>query len=159
MSNKPKLIYWDSCVFISAIQRTKDRFDILNNILDDAKADKIKIVSSTLAIAEIVKLEQGLDSSKLTEDASRIKDFLENKYFHIRNVDRAIAEEAASIAREFKIKPQDAIHVATALRYQCSCLQTYDGGLLGLDSKIGRPPLRIELPHCLSGDNVQKEMF
>ena len=42
MPNKPTLLYWDSCVFISAIQRTDGRYPTLKTILDFAAAEKIR---------------------------------------------------------------------------------------------------------------------
>ena len=40
MPSKPTLLYWDSCVFISAIQQTADRYQTLKAILDFAAAEK-----------------------------------------------------------------------------------------------------------------------
>lgn len=103
MPIKPKLVYWDSCVFVSAIEKTEGRYNILEKIIEEAKTNKIIIVSSTLAIAEVVKLNvipgAKKDQTKLTADAILIRDFFENDYINIRNVDRTIAEEAASIVR------------------------------------------------------------
>jgi hypothetical protein len=42
-------------------------------------------------------------------------------------------------------RPKDAIHVASAIAGGCSILETYDGGLLKLDGKVGTPPLTIPL--------------
>ena len=79
-------------------------------------------------------------------DVAKIRDFFENDYIVIRNVDRLIAEKAGDIVRTHPIKPPDAIHIATALSSKCECLHTYDKKLLHLDGKVGWPTLSIKLP-------------
>ena len=147
MSSRPMLLYWDSCVFLSAIQQTAGRYATLKAILDSAAADKIVIVTSALTIAEVVKMDCGsVDPVRLAEDVAKIRQFFENDYLAIKNVDRLIAEEAGDIVRQQGIKPPDAIHVATALSSKCVCLETYDERLHRLDNRVGWPPLRINLP-------------
>lgn len=78
-----------------------------------------------------------------------------NPYIVVKSVDRftVTAERAAEITRQHGIKPPDAIHVATAIRWQCECLQTIDGleggrkKLLTFDGKVEVPSLKIEVPN------------
>jgi len=147
MPNRPTLLYWDSCVFISAVQQTAERYPILKAILDLATTEKVVIVTSALTIAEVVKLDvDNAAPDQLATDAAVIRNFFENDFIAIRNVDRLIAERAGDIVHQYGIKPPDAIHVATALSSRCSCLQTYDKPLLRFDGQIGWPPLSIKLP-------------
>ena len=154
MPKKPELIYWDSCVYISCIEKTPDRFPILRNIQDDAEAGKVLLVASAFVIAEVNKFDDPTLSA--AEQAERIKKFFENDYIEIRAMDRRTAELAADISRTHGIKPGDAVHVATAILSKCSCLQTYDGEqgesrkLLAFNGKVGSPPLAIEVPHVRS---------
>ena len=129
MPSKPTLLYWDSCVFISAIQRTADRYPTLKAILDLAELDS----DNTAPVHQ-------------ADDIAAIWRFFENDYIAIHNVDRHIAEKAADLVRHYNIKPLDAIHVATALSSRCCCLQTYDKQLLRLDGKVGWPALSIKPP-------------
>jgi len=52
--------YWDSCVFIDAIAKTKGRYEVIEQILDGAERGKIIIVTSMLALAEVVKCKNDL---------------------------------------------------------------------------------------------------
>jgi len=153
MPSDPKRIYWDSCVFISYLQRDADRVDVLDRIVDRAENGDIVLVISAMVIAEVVKLDGHEDH----DAATTIKDFFERDYITPRDVDRLTAERAAEISRTHGIKPPDAIHIATALRWHCHCIHTYDGlkpdgsikggkNLLKFDKSFGKPPLRIIPP-------------
>lgn len=153
---KPALFYWDSCVFISCIQSDPKRFAVLEAIVEEAKSGKVIVVASTMAVAEIVKLSD--DSAKWKAELAKIHAFLDNDFIEIIDVTKEIAKRAAEICGDSGLKPPDAIHVATAIRYGCRCLQTYDGEnrsagkkryLLDYDGKIGSPPLSIRLPKTL----------
>jgi predicted nucleic acid-binding protein len=147
MPNKPTLLYWDSCVFISAIQQTAERYPTLKAILDLAATEKVIIVTSALTIAEVIKLDvDNAAPDQLATDAAMIRCFFENDFIAVRNVDRLIAERAGEFVRKHTIKPPDAIHLATAAFSKCSCLQTYDRPLLRLDGQIGWPALSIKTP-------------
>jgi predicted nucleic acid-binding protein len=154
MPSKPTLLYWDSCVFLSAIQRTAGRYATLKAILDSAAADEIVIVTSALTIAEVVKLDcDSADPDQSAKDVAEIRHFFENDYLAIKNVDRLIAEQAGDIVRRHGLKPPDAIHVATALSSKCDRLETYDKLILRLDKKVGWPILPISLPRDLDEES------
>ena len=159
MPNKPIPIYWDSCVYIDCIQQTPERYDVLAEIVTEAQNGKIVLVASALIVAEVSKLA-GL-GVEIAEQTNRIRLFFENDFISIRNVTRRVAEDAARFGREHSIKPADAVHVATALHYECVSFQTYDGEskcrgkLLALDGKVGTPPLKIEVPRVIEKGNSQ----
>ena len=162
MPNKPIPIYWDSCVYIDCIQQTPGRHDVLDDIIEKAKNNRIILVASALVIAEVTTLkESGLE---IAEQAQKIRDFFENDFISVRGVTRRVAEEAADLGRKYSIKPADAVHVVTALHGNCASLQTFDGTssrrrkLLALDGKIGNPPLAIELPQ-VPQEGEQGQLF
>jgi predicted nucleic acid-binding protein len=115
-----------------------------------AERGEIVFVASTLVIAEVTKIKDA--STTAAQQSKLIREFFENPYIQVRSVDRLIAEEAQEISRKYGLQPSDSIHVATALRYKCQCLQTYDGEqgnpkkMLAFNGKIGTPALLIELP-------------
>ena len=157
MTTKPMFVYWDSCVFISCLQRDPKRCGTLGMIVDEAKSGKIVLVASTMAVAETLKLSD--DKTLRKEELKTIQAFFDNEFIEIIDVTKEIAGIAASIAREHDLKPPDAIHVATAIHCRCKCLQTYDGEdrtsgrkryMLDFDGMIGVPPLKIELPRLLA---------
>jgi predicted nucleic acid-binding protein len=162
MPTKPERIYWDSCVYIDCIQKKQPRFAMLERIYDQAINGEVEFVASTLVLAEVVRCKE------LTIPAADqelvIRNFFKRSFFHFRPVDRLIAEEAAAISRAYPdLKPPDAIHIATAIRYSCTRLQTYDGEcggpkkMIAYSGRVGRPPLKIELPQLI-GDH-QPSLF
>jgi len=150
MTTEPQRIYWDSCAYISCIEETPGRRDVLWQIVRQAEAGEIVFVASALVIAEVSRLKNSPLSKK--EQARKIQEFFENDFIKIRVLDRKTAEDAAEIGRQFGLRGADTVHVATALRAKCHSLQTYDGEngeakkLLAFDGRIGTPPLKIELP-------------
>jgi predicted nucleic acid-binding protein len=160
-TNEPIRVYWDSCLYIACIQKERGRYPVLKAIIKMAEEGDIELVASTLVIAEVVKLK-GLTIS-MARQAKKIREFFENPYIKVRALDRATAEDAAEIVRKFGLKPEDSVHIATALATKCRCLQTYDGEkggpgkMLAFDKKIGTPPLSIVLPTALKKE-VQLEI-
>jgi len=136
--------YWDSCIFIDGLKQTSGRFPQIKHLESEAKAGRLFIFSSTMAIAEVVKLK---DYGPLTEEQIReISSYFRHKFIRIIPVDRLIARSAAEIVREHNLKPPDAIHVATALRSRCAVLYTYDQLLLDKNGTIGNPGIPIKRP-------------
>jgi predicted nucleic acid-binding protein len=143
---KPRLVYWDSCVFIDSLQQTPEWLPVLSAIMRAAQSGDAVIVTSALTLAEVVTAGVGSDQHEHI-----IRGLFENQYIAVRDLDRPTATRARQIVRDHRLKPQDAIHVATALGAQVSCLHTRDGsdrkrGLLDLDGKVGSPPLAITVP-------------
>ena len=149
----PTKYYWDSCVFIDRLQRTPHRIGPLEQITNDAADGKVLIVTSTMAIAEVVRVDS--QENDETQD-NLIRDYFDNDCIVVHQVDRRIAEDAARICRKTGVKPPDAIHVATALMADVSVLHTYDNNLLSKNGLVGSPPLRIETP---AARRVQLDMF
>jgi predicted nucleic acid-binding protein len=147
-AEKPR-IYWDSCVFIHAFNKTPSHFSTILAIEKEAKAGELEIFVSVLVIAEVVNSRT---HGKMTDaDTRAIAKYFRNKYIKIVPVDRPVATAAADIVRNHDLKPPDAIHVATAIRTKCEVFYTYDGGggargLLDCDGNIGIPALPIKRP-------------
>lgn len=152
MPSEPRRIYWDSCLYISCIERTPGRCVVLDAIIEAAKSHEIVLVASALVLAEVVKVREEFGAPGDPEQSKLIAAFFENDFISLQSVDRKTAEDAREISRQFGLKPPDAIHVATACRFKCECLQTYDGEdgssrkLLAFNGRIGTPRLKIELP-------------
>jgi predicted nucleic acid-binding protein len=168
MTSKPKKVYWDSCVFIDCIQEDEEHYPELREILEEAKSEKIILVTSTMAIAELVKFSESTES--VSEQQRRIEQFFDNDFIEIRNVNKDIAERSAEMCRAHNLKPPDAIHLVTAQSCECDVFHTYDGEkrdiravrkkpyLLDMNGKVGNPPLKIELPRRIFRDS-QKQLF
>ena len=94
---------------------------------------------------------------KLGEDKARLLNrFFRRSFLRVVNVDRKIAESAQRLVWSDDIKPKDAIHIATALRYGCGILETFDAPLIAksgdLEGLVIREPQTkaqssFDLPH------------
>ena len=141
-----KGIYWDSDLFISRLQRTPGRIEVLEQLTNSAERGQLKIVTSALALVEVAKLP---DTALLPEEQERlIVDFFENPYIVVLPLDRLVAKTARQLIRDYSpgLRAGDALHIATALRGKVPILHAYDLHFLNLSGRI--PDIRIEEPWC-----------
>jgi len=50
---EPERLYWDACVFLSAVSATPDRLPTIQAILDDCDRQQVAIYTSMLSITEV----------------------------------------------------------------------------------------------------------
>jgi len=116
------------------------RADVCQHILEDAENGSVGIVTSTLTIAEVIKPRGS--ATLTTQQEEKISSFFLHKYILTYDVTRAIAESARKLSWQHRLKPRDAIHLATALAAGVDVLQTWNSkDFEGLDV-----PIRIEVP-------------
>ena len=144
--------YVESSVFISWIRGEKgvvtrdgivDCASIAETVLKDAESGEYQVVTSHLTIAEVFK-KKGATKLTDTENGAILK-YFEQPFIVFVEVDRGIAEEANRLCRRFidqKLSPNDAIHLASALRAGCDVLLTWDNLLLD----VSHQGVRIECP-------------
>ena len=143
--------YWDSCAFLALIQNEHGRADACQETLTEAQGGHFIIFTSALTLAETLWMRSG---PKLGEEKARIlNNFFRRSFIRVLNVDRAIAERAQRLVWDGSVKPKDAIHIATALRYKCELLETFDGPLIQLSGALEgleiREPRRARQPSLL----------
>ena len=137
--------YWDSFCFI-ALMDENDRFrKVCELIINEASDGNLEIVVSPLTLAEVVR-PKGSPHPIPKDHEKLVRDFFENDYIVMRNLDRELGEQARQLCWDHALHPRDAIHVATAIDTQCECFETGDPGILRLDGKIGSPALVIRHP-------------
>lgn len=142
MADKPKY-YWDACAWIALIQQEAGRFDSLNYVMDEARSGNVEIWTSNFTLAEVYKRPCGSpDQSGLTvvEDAP-FEDFILQGFIQRVQVDFDVGVLARRLLRKYPVivKPQDGIHLATALLNNVDEFHTYDReNLLGLTGQIER---------------------
>jgi predicted nucleic acid-binding protein len=140
----PNKYYWDSDVFLSAIDGVEDRVPIISQQLDAAEKKQIDIITSHLSIAEVcfAKAEKqggNLDDSieekidKLWDAESPVK-VVELHELISRNAKRLIR---ASLKKRLALRPADAIHFATAMVNEVNEFNTYDLRLFKFSSMMG----------------------
>lgn len=142
----PKLIYWDAdaCLAYLLPEIEDDRLFRCEATLAQAKAGHIRIVTSTLTLAEVIYLK---GSPHLPPEQDEIiRNFFLHEFIVIHDVDRKIAEAARQLVWKRLIKPRDAIHVATAIKVGAAVLETFDQPLITRSGTVGDPPLTIAEP-------------
>jgi predicted nucleic acid-binding protein len=159
LAEKPKY-YWDACAWIALIQQEPGRFDDLSYIVNEARAGKVEIWTSNFTLAEVFKRPcDGEQKSLSIVDDTAFENFILQDVVTRAQVDFSVGSLARRLLRSYPTisKPQDAIHLATALLYDVDELHTFDRtNLTGLSGKIPRkdgqklkicaPPKRPALP-------------
>jgi predicted nucleic acid-binding protein len=104
-------------------------------VLDAAERGTIEIVVSALALVEVLA-----HNRRSSSDDQKVRDFFDNDYILLVNVDKHLADFARRlmVAGHAGLKPPDAIHLATACIANVDEFHTFDDRLLGLDGVIDR---------------------
>jgi predicted nucleic acid-binding protein len=137
--------YWDSDAFLGYLRGEPDKISECESVLEAAEDRRLIIVTSALTLAEVLYVKG--KSAIPKEDRDKVSSFFKQPYISVQNVTRRISEYAREVFWDYGIRPKDAIHVATAVILKVPVLNSFDKVLLGADSKIGNPPLRIQKPH------------
>jgi predicted nucleic acid-binding protein len=139
--------YWDSNAFLGWLNDEKDKAGKCEGVLVAAEDGLLQIVTSALTLTEVIKMK---GHPKIHRDKEvSIREFFENDFIIIREVDRFVAEDARELIWQHNVDPKDAIHLATALRLNLSVFDTFDDDLIKLSGKLGSPKLVIGHPHAL----------
>lgn len=129
-----RFIYWDANVFLSYLNNDKERIPTLEALLEAVESSKIdRIVTSVISKVEVAWVAQEKTNRILTiEEEKRIDEMWENaEIFEMVDFNNDIALKARTLMREgllqgWKLKTNDAIHLASAQWVGAIELQTYD---------------------------------
>jgi len=113
---------------------------IVDHILREAERGTFRIGMSTLLIAEVHKPRHSSSLNPVQDDY--LIRFFQRSFFDVIEVDRDIAESANRFCRQFGIYPNDAIHLASALRLDCDVLLSWDQRF----TRVAHPDIRCENP-------------
>lgn len=136
--------YWDSDCFIGLLAEEPDKVDACKTVIDAAERGQVVIVTSSLTLAEVVKVRRHGPLDKALREQIRL--FFMNEYIVVRQLDRFLAEQARDLWWDFGIEPKDGVHVATALASGLTQLDTFDEKLIDRSGQLGAPPLLIGHP-------------
>jgi predicted nucleic acid-binding protein len=137
-------VYWDSCVWIALIMQEAGRYPKVLGVLERAQAGELQIVTSTFTIAEVVKRKcDGALVGMPEDEDDPFTELLKQDFVILVNADWDAATRARGLYREFcdqgLKKPQDALHLATAVIENVDEMHTFDGDdLLKLTGKVKR---------------------
>ena len=135
-------IYWDSTCFLALLKEETDRINACRGTISKAEKNELIIVTSVIAFIEVVKLPGEPPLKK--ESEKTIRDFFQNSFISVRNVDNGIGIIARDLMWKHEyLKPRDSIHIATALFNKIAKLHSYDEHFLELNNKYGNPKLTI----------------
>ena len=82
------------------------------------------IITSTLTIAEVIRMR---GKPMLTEDEeATIGNFFLHSYILMYDVTRVVAENARKLARRYGLRPNDAVHLSTALLSDADVFETWN---------------------------------
>ena len=142
----PRRRLWDSSVVIGHLAGQTEFAEVCPQILEQASRGETQIVVSTMAATEVAYLE-GLSDP---DSEAKIREFLGRDYIVLVALDVRVASMARDLVRRYRngprLKPADAIHLATALHLSIPILETTDPDLLRLDRLVGDPPITIRRP-------------
>ena len=138
------LRYWDACTFLGWLNEEVDKIDECRAVINMAKANETRIVTSSITLAEVVKLKGHAAITKDKEET--IRAFFMHEWIVVEELDRFTAEYARQLVWAHGLDPKDCIHVATAVGARVPLLETFDAELLKRSGQIGDPPLLISRP-------------
>ena len=141
MTSPARPRYLDSSVFVAFLNEesipTADgtpRMEVARRILEQAAAGTGRIVTSALSIAEVRIFPNATAGSPPPAGAGIFG--LPNA--HIVSVNIDIATMARRLGVEYGLKPPDAIHLATAIQYNCAELLVWDDAFI---RRVNRRPI------------------
>jgi predicted nucleic acid-binding protein len=138
--------YWDSVTFLAWLLPEPERQADCRGVIRAAEKGETLLVTSALTLSEVIHLK-GNPSLGATQE-TKIEQFFAHSWVNVRALDRFVSERARKLIWQFGVKPKDANHLATALRWRVPLFETFDAELLALDRKLGgKPPMQIRKPH------------
>ncbi|MEO8380411.1 MAG: type II toxin-antitoxin system VapC family toxin [Acidobacteriota bacterium] len=143
--------YLDSSVFIAWLRGEPGRHHIAAHILEDAQKGTHPIIISALTFAEVHKVKGDGKPHLTPAENEKVLDYFEHDFFRVVDVDRVIGEEANRFCRTYNIKPNDAIHLACALRAKCDVLLFWDRPFI---AAVKHNAIRIEEPQITSAQQL-----
>ncbi len=141
--------YLDSNVFIAwkkgEVVNGVNRAAIAEHILLQAEEQSLYHVTiSALTIAEVYKVK-GQQQRQSDQTVHELLRYFQHAWFEVIPVDRNVGEEANAFCRRYGILPNDAIHLACALRGGCDVLLAWDNRFCN----VNHPDIRIEEPQVI----------
>lgn len=129
-----KRIYWDADVYISYLGNTPGRIETVSGILKQAQDNDQPVYTSAFTRVEVAFVEGERDDGLLKEDAERLLDNLweDRKITRIIEISSWIERKARELMRAGmqmgvrRLKPADAIHLASAEFVKVDELHTYN---------------------------------
>ncbi len=140
----PQLRAWDSDAILAWLQKEDGKWQQCEGTWAAAERGTIRLVVSSLAIAEVLMLRHHDKIPK--ERSTKVREFFRHSWIAVRQLDRPTAELAQDVVWDHGVNPKDAVHVATAIRAGVRRLDTFDADLIKLSGTIAGQSLVIGRP-------------
>ena len=127
--------------------------DTCSRIIQQAMDGQVEILTSVLTLVEVLFPQDNEARPVPNAIRQKVRQLFEEPYVTLVTLDEARAGEARDLRWTHPwLKTADAVHVSSAVFARVDELQTYDGrgkskGILSLDNLVGRPQMKIVLPH------------
>lgn len=133
MTNNARRVYLDANVFIAYLADEDGRAQVVASLLEDAERGRVEMLTSVLSVTEVAFLssDNASDDSGADEDAIA-QLWIPESPITLVDLSIRIAERARELVRVSRkgnmrrIKPPDAIHLATAEMHECHDFFTYE---------------------------------
>jgi len=158
MADEPRRIYWDACVFLSYINGIPARLGPIDELLNQARAGQVELLTSSLSQAEVAFADIEKAQGKLDPNVEQmIDDLWRPGSSPVKTVEfyDLIGLEARDLMRQGiaqgwgSLKSGDAMHLATAKRMEVAEMHTYDDRIRKWDGHLAFPvqePTVAQLP-------------
>ena len=142
------LVYWDADVWLSYVNAVLERFPILDSLLADSSRPTggIRLVTSEVSIVEVAFAASERANRALDASVEAALDALwdDSEAVALAEYHRLIGNEARNLIRlgltkGRRLKPNDAIHLATARRLGVAEFHTYEKRLQTYSPESGFP--------------------
>lgn len=151
---------FDSSVFIGGLGDGEICGGIKRKVIFDwlweyAKAGKFEVYISALALAEVYKTKRHTSQATASPILDEFLNLIEERFVNVIEIDRQTGLDAHALCRRYsqqKLWPNDALHLACALRARCDVLIAWDRPIVN----ITHERIRIEEP-CIYERNIFNE--
>ncbi|MBW8011690.1 MAG: type II toxin-antitoxin system VapC family toxin [Chloroflexi bacterium] len=145
-------VYWDACIFIAHLnnEHRADPLDMqgVGELVRLIDQEQLEIVTSTITIVEVLESRIQLNAYEI------FREYFGRRNVHLLDVTREIAELSHEIRDYYQddssglttVSTPDAIHLATAITFECDIFHTFDE-----INRPTRPRALIPLPQPIAG--------
>ena len=132
MGNQFHKPYVDSSFFFAVIKKEENlcpgglmRWQVAERIVKEAERGEYYLYTSTITLAEVRRIR--LKDEQLSQnEMAVVQDFFQHEYIRLIEVSRDVGEKAQTLGAEYGIYPMDALHLASAVEYECDVLLAWD---------------------------------
>ena len=143
----PRRLYWDANVPLSYLNNVPDRVPTIEELLKQARAEEIEILTSSISRVEVAFVQSEKDDGTLDSEAEEAIEAFWSPGSPVKTVEfyDLIGDNAKALIRQGidqgwgNLKPIDAIHLATAQRMKVSEMHSYDERLKKWSGHLGFP--------------------